>query len=221
MMMTIFKKVISIPVDQVWLKGELVIPEDASSIVIFSHGSGSSRLSPRNAFVANYLQDRGFATLLFDLLTEEEDKNFETHFDIPLLTRRLEAVTHWIEESPSTRGLAIGYFGASTGAASALRSAAHLDGLIKAVVSRGGRPDMAMELLPEVESPTLLIVGGLDEGVIQLNQTSLRHIPAERKLVIVDGATHLFQEPGKLEEVAEIACNWFEKYLQHSNGFGL
>jgi dienelactone hydrolase len=204
---------VKIPAGKVTLTGDLVIPEGAKAIVIFSHGSGSSRLSPRNDYVARMLQERGFATLLFDLLTENEDRVIENRFDILLLTRRLEQATRWVRENPATKGLVIGYFGASTGAASALRAAAHLDGVVKAVVSRGGRTDMAMEKLPEVETPTLLIVGGLDEGVIQLNQSSLRHIPADRKLTIIQGATHLFGEPGKLEEVADCACKWFEKYL--------
>jgi dienelactone hydrolase len=210
---TIYEKVIQIPADGVNLTGDLIIPEDATGLIIFSHGSGSSRLSPRNNYVAHMLQEKGFATLLFDLLTEEEDRLFVKRFNIPLLTRRLEDVTKWVQAYPATAGLNIGYFGASTGAASALRAAAHLNGNIKAIVSRGGRPDLAMELLDDVDSPTLLIVGGRDDGVIQLNQKALRHLAGERRLAILEGASHLFGEPGKLEEVAELTAEWFGKYI--------
>ena len=208
------ENIINIPAGEVNLTGNLVIPENAKSIIIFSHGSGSSRLSPRNYYVARKLQNGGFATLLFDLLTEEEDLDYEMRFNIPLLTERLERVAHWVVEHPVTEGFDIGFFGASTGAASALAAAANLHGTVKAVVSRGGRPDLAMQELLEVETPTLLIVGSLDKNVINFNRSALRHLAGDRKLTIVQGATHFFGELGKLEEVAQLATNWFKKYLR-------
>ncbi len=210
----VYKRTVQIPVNMVNLPGDLVMRDNAAGIVIFSHGSGSSRLSPRNIYVARKLQDKGFATLLFDLLTEEEGQNYELYFDIPLLSRRLESVTKWVMENPYTKGLEIGFFGASTGAASALSAASHLENHIKALVSRGGRPDLVMKELLEVKTPTLLIVGGLDKNVISLNRGALRHLAGERKLSIVEEATHLFNEQGKLDEVAVLAANWFEKYLK-------
>jgi dienelactone hydrolase len=207
------EKLIQIPVDSIELEGSLVIPDEAKAMVLFSHGSGSSRLSPRNNFVAEVLQKAGIATLLFDLLTEEEDEVYETRFNIPLLTKRLEAVTKWLVKQDDVKGLNIGYFGASTGAASALEAAATLGDKIHAVVSRGGRPDLAMDLLPKVKAPTLLIVGGNDGPVIEMNESALAKLECEKKLEIVPGATHLFEEPGALEEVAKLASEWFKKYL--------
>ena len=204
---------ISIPSGQVILKGNLVIPKGATGLVIFSHGSGSSRFSPRNGYVAGILQENGFATLLVDLLTLEEDETREIHFDIDLLTDRLQAVAAFMQEYPPTRYLSVGMFGSSTGAASALRAAALLDGRVRAVVSRGGRPDLAEEALAQVAVPVLLIVGSLDFQVKAMNQSAYNKLRSERKLVIVEGATHLFEETGKLEEVARLAVIWFKRYL--------
>lgn len=207
------EKLIQIPIDSIELEGNLVIPDGAKAIVLFSHGSGSSRLSPRNNFVAEVLQKAGIATLLFDLLTEEEDEVYETRFNIPLLTERLKAVTKWLVKQDEVKDLNIGYFGASTGAASALEAAAVLGNKIHAVVSRGGRPDMAMDLLPDVKAPTLLIVGGNDGPVIEMNESALAKLECEKKLHIVPGATHLFEESGALEEVAKLASEWFQEHL--------
>ncbi|MDA8087964.1 MAG: dienelactone hydrolase family protein [Nitrospiraceae bacterium] len=212
MIITGTDKEISIPVDSVSLEGHLSIPEGAQSLVIFVHGSGSSRLSPRNQFVAGKLRESGIGFLLFDLLTREEDINYETRFDIGLLVRRLKAVTMWLRKQPETASLVFGYFGASTGAAAALEAAADPDMKIGAIVSRGGRPDMAKKLAL-VHSPTLLIVGGSDYGVIELNESAFQQIKAVKNLKIVTGATHLFEEPGKLEEVARLAAKWFKKHL--------
>lgn len=200
---------VTIPVSGVVLEGTLAIPKGAAGVVLFAHGSGSSRFSPRNRFVAGELQKAGIATLLIDLLTEREDEVYETRFDIALLTERLDAVVRWLHKEPKTRALAVGLFGASTGAAAALKTAAKQGARIAAVVSRGGRPDLAMDDLPKVVSPTLLIVGGLDFGVIELNEEAYAALPCEKKLEIVPGATHLFEEEGTLEEVARLACDWF------------
>jgi len=208
------QKEVRIPINGVNLEGSLAIPETPKGIVIFSHGSGSSRRSPRNNFVAKVLFDADIATLLFDLLTEEEDEIYETRFNIPLLTERLKIATKWITEQKETGKMKIGYFGASTGAASALQAAAALGDQIKAVVSRGGRPDMAMQYLSDVKSPTLLIVGGWDEPVINMNQAALVQLNCEKKMEIVPEATHLFEEDGKIEEAAKLAKEWFTKYLK-------
>ena len=205
-------KEVSIPVGKVTLKGDLFIPVKAKAIIIFSHGSGSSRFSKRNQAVAKYLQGKNFGTLLFDLLTEDEDKHYYNRFDIDLLTKRLAGATEWLEDLPVAKDCRIGFFGASTGAASALKAAALLP-QIHAVVSRGGRPDLAMAELHNVEAPTLLIVGSLDYDVLQLNKEAFMQLECEKKLEVVEGATHLFEEPGKMEIVSELACNWFEKYL--------
>ncbi|MGD8426777.1 MAG: dienelactone hydrolase family protein [Balneolaceae bacterium] len=207
---------IDIPVRETVLKGTLHIPEKTKGLVFFSHGSGSSRLSPRNRFVAEKLQQKGFATLLFDLLTAEEDIDYQRRFDIELLTLRLSLVTQWFRNQEVYENWNIGYFGASTGAASALK-ASNLLGpeIIKAVVSRGGRPDLANDALPTVKSPTLLLVGGLDTEVIELNQMAYNKLTCVKKLMIIPGASHLFEEAGKLEEVTEHAENWFLKYLFH------
>lgn len=207
-----FHNEVSIPVGKVTLKGELVIPLKAKAIIIFSHGSGSSRFSSRNQMVAKYLHEKNLGTLLFDLLTEKEDEHYHNRFDISLLTKRLAGATEWLEKLPAAKECRIGYFGASTGAASALKAAAVLPD-IYAVVSRGGRPDLAMEDLCNVESPTLLIVGGLDYDVLQLNKEAYMQLECKKKLEIVEGATHLFEESGKMEIVSELAGNWFEKYL--------
>lgn len=204
---------IEIPIESFSLKGNLVIPDRATALVIFSHGSGSSRLSPRNNFVARKLNEKGLATLMFDLLTPEEDKKYSTRFDIELLIQRLLLATDWVKENEDTKDLILGYFGASTGAASALGAASMLGHMIKAVVSRGGRPDLAAPYLPEVKAPVLLIIGGQDYYVIELNETAFSLLKSKSEMVIVDNATHLFEEPGKLEEVAELASNWFLKHL--------
>ena len=207
-------KTIEIPLNQVVLKGNLFIPENARALILFSHGSGSSRLSPRNNFVASVLPHVGLATLLFDLLTEEEDRLYKTRFNIDLLTQRLIDVTDWIKTQKETKGLQLAYFGASTGAASALSAAAYFGDEIAAVVSRGGRPDLAMTELHMVTAPTLLIVGGWDKVVIVLNQKAYSKLRCERKLEIVPEATHLFEERGKLEEVAALSAKWFTDHLQ-------
>ncbi|MGB7946390.1 MAG: dienelactone hydrolase family protein [Candidatus Binatia bacterium] len=208
-----FNQIVQIPVNGVKLEGSVVIPAKSSSVVVFAHGSGSSRHSPRNNFVAQSLQSTGIGTLLLDLLTRQEDALYETRFDIDLLTWRLERVTQWLMEQPQSRSLAIGYFGASTGAAAALNAAATLGTAIGAVVSRGGRPDLAISALPQVQSPTLLIVGGLDDVVIDLNKQAFEQLNVEKHLAVIPGATHLFEEPGALEEVARLAAQWFQRHL--------
>ena len=209
----IFNATLPISVGSAELPGDLIIPENARGLVIFSHGSGSSRLSSRNRFVAKYLQDQGFATLLFDLLTPEEDQDYQKRFEIPLLTERLVKVTEWAFQQDKTSNFSVGYFGASTGAASALGAAATLGKKVKAVVSRGGRPDMAIPVLANVSAPVLLLVGSLDVPVIDLNQQAYDRIPGTKEMKLIPGATHLFEEPGTLEQVSEEAANWFRKYL--------
>lgn len=202
----------------VMLPGDLSLPRDAKGIVVFAHGSGSSRTSRRNQRVAAGLQEAGFATLLFDLLTSDEESidavTGRLRFDVPLLAERLAKVTDWLRTQTETRGLHVGYFGASTGAAAALVAAAALPSLVHAVVSRGGRPDLAGPYLGRVAAPTLLIVGGNDTPVIGMNQAALRQLASVTKqLVIVPGATHLFEEPGALDRVSELALEWFERHL--------
>ncbi|MBK0401678.1 dienelactone hydrolase family protein [Adhaeribacter sp. BT258] len=209
----IFNATIPISVGRFTLPGDLIIPEKASGLVIFSHGSGSSRLSSRNRYVAKVLQEHGIATLLFDLLTPEEDQDYQKRFEIPLLTERLVAVTNWVFENENTSNFTIGYFGSSTGAASALGAAAVLGKKVKAVVSRGGRPDMAIPVLPNVSAPVLLLVGSNDGQVIELNQQAYDQMPGTKEMKLISGATHLFEEPGTLEQVAEQAAAWFKKYL--------
>jgi len=204
---------VTIALKSVSLKGILAIPDQPMGIVVFSHGSGSSRLSSRNNYVASVLQEAGMATLLFDLLTEREDLNYESRFDIPKLTKRLIAVTQWIRSKKETKTLSVAFFGASTGAASALGAAAHFGEDIAAVVSRGGRPDLALDVLDYVKAATLLLVGGRDEVVIGLNQQAYEKLSGIKSLQIVEGATHLFEEPGKLEEVARLSASWFRKYF--------
>lgn len=196
------------------LEGVLGIPTDTRGVVAFAHGSGSGRLSPRNNFVARHLQRDGLATLLLDLLTEEEAEDRRKVFDIDLLADRLLLAKGWLETQPQTRSLGIAYFGASTGAGAALQAAAREPSNLKAVVSRGGRPDLAESYLPSVTAPTLLIVGGHDEPVIGMNQAAYDLLACEKKLIIVPGATHLFEEPGTLEQVAEHAGRWFQRYLR-------
>lgn len=195
------------------LCGNLSVPADAKGIVAFAHGSGSGRFSPRNQFVAGVLQESGLATLLLDLLEEEEADDRNKVFDIPLLAERLESAADWLSQQPATSALRLGYFGASTGAGAALVAAACDPEAVKAVVSRGGRPDLAREHLPIVQAPTLLIVGGNDDVVIGLNEQALRMLRCPKQLVIVPGATHLFEEPGTLEEVARLAKEWFVRHL--------
>ncbi len=205
---------INFPEDQIALNAILSVPENSALMVIFVHGSGSGRFSPRNQYVAEYLNKHGIATLLPDLLTSDEDSidqiTREYRFDIPLLTKRLLGITAWSKKHLSIK---IGYFGASTGAAAALIAGAQLGSGISAIVSRGGRPDLAMEYLPEVKSPTLLIVGGNDFDVIRLNQAAYSKLCCRKELQIVPHATHLFEEAGALESVAKLAVSWFEKFL--------
>lgn len=205
---------ITIPAGHVFLDGELILPPSTKGVVLFAHGSGSSRFSPRNTYVAEVLQQRGIGTLLFDLLTREEDQTYETRFDIELLTQRLLAATAWLQTNPNTQALSLGYFGASTGAAAALQAAAKMGDKIAAVVSRGGRPDLAGAIaLRRVTAPTLLIVGGADYGVIELNQQADALLSCEKKLMLIPGATHLFEEPGTLEQAANKAADWFVQHL--------
>ena len=206
------EKLVRIPLNSISLEGLLKVPQSAKSLVIFVHGSGSSRLSPRNNYVADVLNRAGLATLLFDLLTEDEDQVYETRFDIDLLVERLRVATHWVKDNELTKNFKIGYFGASTGAAAAIKAAADLGEDIKALVSRGGRPDLAGEALTKLKSPILLIVGGQDEEVIKLNKKALALIKAEKKLSIIPGATHLFEEEGTLDQVAKEAVEWFNKH---------
>ena len=199
------------------LEGSLSIPAGATGVVLFAHGSGSSRHSPRNRYVARALQDGGLGTLLIDLLTaaeeREDTRTARLRFDIDLLAERVAAATDWLTQNPATAALRIGYFGASTGAAAALVAAAERQDEVSAVVSRGGRPDLAIPTLDRVKAPTLLIVGGLDYPVIDMNREALLHLQVERHLEIIPGATHLFEEPGALEEVARLAQEWFTRYL--------
>ena len=200
------------------LEGTLVLPDGARGVVAFAHGSGSSRFSPRNVHVAQVLQENRIATLLFDLLTRHEDSNYDNRFDIGLLTDRLLAATAWLQERQETKALQLGYFGASTGAAAALRAAAKIGAQVAAVVSRGGRPDLAgRDALVRVASPTLLIVGGYDGVVIDLNRQAAAHLACEKELVIVPGASHLFEEPGTLEQAAGQAAAWFERWFAASS----
>jgi putative phosphoribosyl transferase len=208
---------IRVPIGPQALPGDLTIPAGATGLVLFAHGSGSSRHSPRNQFVARALESRGLATLLIDLLTPEEEARdqytAELRFDIGLLARRLMAIVDWLGAQPETASLRIGLFGASTGGGAALVAAAERPSQVAAVVSRGGRPDLAGAALPRVQAPTLLIVGGHDEPVIEMNESAMRQMRAPVKLTIVRGATHLFEEPGTLQEVAALAATWFGQQL--------
>lgn len=207
---------VTVAAGSVTLDGILGWPKDPRGIVVFAHGSGSGRFSPRNNFVARQLQGGGIATLLVDLLQEYEALDRHNVFDIALLSRRLLDITAWLRANAATQELAIGYFGASTGAGAALRAAALEPEQIAAVVSRGGRPDLAAPYLPKVTAPTLLIVGGLDDPVIEMNQEALALLTCRKELIIVPGASHLFEEPGTLEEVARLARQWFQKHLHPS-----
>ncbi len=208
---------VEIPAAGKKLQGSLVAPGNARGLVIFVHGSGSSRFSPRNSFVARRLQTAGLATLLFDLLTGEEDENHSNRFDIPLITSRLIDVISWVGNHRATSRLPIGLFGASTGSAAALRACAAVaggdDSGIATVVSRGGRPDLVMQDLPAVRRPTLLIVGGADEQVLMLNRKAFAALACEKRLEVVPGAGHLFEEKGALERVADLSAAWFSRYL--------
>ena len=209
---------VTVTAGTVQLDGNLNIPKRAFGVVLFAHGSGSSRLSPRNQYVAHTLQQQGLATLLIDLLTADEEQHEartrHLRFDIGLLTGRLIAATDWLKENSDTQELPLGYFGASTGAAAALAAAAERPNEVRAIVSRGGRPDLAGDSLPRVQAPTLLIVGGQDTVVIDLNREAFSRLTVERKLQIIPGATHLFEETGALEEVARLAGQWFDIYLK-------
>ena len=214
---------VRIPCGDVWLYGDLTLPANAIGVVLFAHGSGSGRHSARNRKVAHSLQQAGVATLLFDLLTAEEEQTdshtSEHRFDMALLTSRLQQASSWAMEQPDLRQLPLGYFGASTGSAAAIIAAARLGGRVAAVVSRGGRPDLAGPVaLAAVTAPTLLIVGGADHSVIGLNEQALRQLRCETQFVVVDGATHLFEERGALERVAELAANWFTTHLPRPAG---
>lgn len=207
------EKLIRIQHQEILLEGMLKIPEASQGIVLFAHGSGSGRLSPRNNFVADSLNSAGLATLLIDLLSKKEDENYRTRFDIDLLCERLNVVIRWLKKEAETRNLNLGLFGASTGAAAALRVSSLPDAETRAIVSRGGRPDLAMDALASVTAPTLFIVGGNDFGVVELNREAFARLTCSKKFKIVPNATHLFEEPGCLEEVAELAKNWFRKHL--------
>ncbi len=212
-MSPVTERSVTIPAGRVSLPGTLALPLHPSALVIFAHGSGSSRLSPRNLVVAEELQAAGLATLLFDLLTERETEQRANVFDIPLLAERLLAATVWVQSQPEVADLPMGYFGASTGTAAALVAAARSPERIAAVVSRGGRPDLAGEYLPQVRAATLLIVGGRDQPVLGLNRLAMEKLGGQKRLVIVPGATHLFEEPGALEEVAGLAAGWLVQQL--------
>lgn len=204
---------IAVEVGALRLKGRLAGPRDPAGIVVFAHGSGSGRFSPRNAHVAAGLEAAGLATLLVDLLAPDEERDRQKIFDIDLLAGRLMSAAAWVRHAPGLAALPIGYFGASTGAGAALVAAARDDGDIRAIVSRGGRPDLAGNALGAVKAPTLLIVGGRDEPVIELNRQALAQLTCEKRLIIVPGAGHLFEEPGKLDEVIALASRWFSDHL--------
>jgi putative phosphoribosyl transferase len=212
-MTTSAKSQVEIPSGRRRLSGILHVPPDAVAVVAFAHGSGSGRFSPRNQFVARVLQEAGLATLLLDLLEEEEAADPEKIFDIELLAERLQSAADWLGRERATTALRLGYFGASTGAGAALVAAARDPTAVGAVVSRGGRPDLARAYLDAVQAPTLLIVGGHDDAVIELNEQALRLLRCPKELVIVPGATHLFEEPGTLEEVARLAKEWFIRHM--------
>jgi dienelactone hydrolase len=206
-----------IPSGKILLEGELLVPVGATGVVLFAHGSGSSRHSPRNQFVARMIREAGVGTLLFDLLTQQEEAvdNSTRHlrFDIGLLAERLVDATNWIKTEPETSHLRVGYLGASTGGGAALVAAAEVGKEIGAIVSRGGRPDLAGDALRDVKSATLLIVGGLDYPVIRINEEAYQQLQCEKEMKIIPGATHLFEEPGKLQEVAQLAADWFQTHL--------
>ena len=208
----------SLALGPVLLPGDLVVPAEAIGVVAFAHGSGSSRRSPRNVQVARRLNDAGVGTLLFDLLMPEEGEDRANVFDIALLAERLEGAARWLREQPETAGAPVGFFGASTGAAAALVAASRLGSEVSAIVSRGGRPDLAGDALPHVSAPTLLIVGGNDIQVLALNREAEWRLRCEKRLDVVPGATHVFEEPGALEAVADLAAGWFVRYLGGAAG---
>jgi len=214
---TVEEQLVQVPAGSVTLEGNLTLPEESRAIVLFAHGSGSSRHSPRNRYVARVLNEAKLATLLIDLLTLHEEvvdaRTAQLRFDIDLLAERLVDTTDWLTQFPDTKHLRIGYFGASTGAAAALAAAAVRPDAVRAIVSRGGRPDLAGAALTRVQAPTLLIVGEHDDQVVQLNRQALAQLRCEKRLVIVPGATHLFEEPGALDEVARLARDWFQRHL--------
>ena len=209
----VVEELLRIPAGGASLEGIMTVPEHASGLVIFAHGAGSSRLSPRNTYVARILQHSGLGTLLFDLLTQEEDLIYRNRFDIDLISRRMAEATVWVAESTRARALELGYFGASTGSAAALKASVEVGVEIRAIVSRGGRPDLVMDVLPEVRSPTLFIVGENDAVVADLNRQAVDSLAGEKELRIVEGAGHLFEEPGKLDIVAGLASKWFRTYM--------
>ena len=215
---TVEEQLVRVPAGPVWLEGNLSLPEQPRAVVLFAHGSGSSRHSSRNRHVARLLNEAKLATLLIDLLTVHEEvvdaRSAQLRFDIDLLAERLVDTTDWLTQFPDTRDLRIGYFGASTGAAAALVAAAERADVVGAVVSRGGRPDLAGAALTRVQAPTLLIVGEHDDQVIQLNREAFAQLRCEKRLLIVPGATHLFEEPGALDEVARLARDWFQRHLE-------
>ena len=212
------KEEVSVPVGKSTIEGNLTIPSGADSIVLFAHGSGSGRFSTRNQYVARVLNESGIGTFLVDLLTkEEEEADTETgeyRFNINLLAERLVATTEWLKKNPATKSLAVGYFGSSTGAAAALIAATRFPKDVKTIVSRGGRPDLAIQQLHKVHVPTLFIVGSRDTEVLELNKEAMAQVPAEKRLEVISGATHLFEEPGKLEEVAKMSAKWFSAHLR-------
>lgn len=211
------EEVVVIRAGRATIEGNLVIPQGARGVVVFAHGSGSGRFSPRNQYVAKVLNGAGIGTLLIDLLTRKEEEidtaTGEFRFDIDLLSQRLEMATKWLKKNVSTKSLPVGYYGASTGAAAALIAVARFPNDVKTVVSRGGRPDLAVHDLRKVKVPTLFIVGEKDTVVLELNREAMKQVPAEKKLEIIPGATHLFEERGKLEEVAKISTEWFLAHL--------
>lgn len=208
------EQIVRIPVNGLKLEAELVIPSHAKGLIIFAHGSGSSRHSPRNQFVAEELRKHDLATLLVDLLSEEEDIDYESRFDISLLSERLVAITDWATHDEQTKHLALGYFGASTGAAAAIYAAVGAEDTVKALVSRGGRVDLALETIKNLKVPTLFIVGEDDYGVREANEKLFLLLKCQKRLAIVPHATHLFEEPGTLEQVTKLTAEWFEKYLK-------
>lgn len=205
------KKTVNIKIDSINIEGELTIPKNAVGLILFAHGSGSSRFSPRNNYVAQILQQGNLATLLVDLLTKEEDLNYESRFNIELLSERLIKITDWLKANEETKDLKIGYFGASTGGAAAINAAAEEKDNVLAIVSRGGRVDLAEKHLSEIKAPTLLIVGEEDTHVIEINEYAYKKIQCEKQLSLIPNATHLFEEPGTLEEVAKQTTDWFLK----------
>lgn len=209
-----YRSIVTIPTQGVNLEAELTLPKGSTSLVVFAHGSGSSRHSPRNKFVANVLNEAKIGTLLVDLLSEEEDSYFSARFDIGLLVNRLKLITNWIEENGHTNKLKLGYFGASTGAAAAVIAAVESNYKVSAVVCRGGRVDLAYNMDTELKSPTLLIVGEDDYSVLEINQIFFENMKCKKDIAIVPRASHLFEEPGALDVVASLASKWFKKYLK-------